>query len=160
MLFRKSKLIRELREEIHRLRETLAYVIGERDAVRQGYRGMKEVAEKALEVAKEKHFPSRSHQHQWRLLGVGSDVTSYECLYPGCDAERVELNDRHARVRFNTDDLYYDPADDLVKSKNYLPDYKSPQVKFCPECNISVRSDDWPQECPACHCTFGFEEDN
>ena len=36
--------------------------------------------------------------------------------------------------------------------------HKPPEVKHCPECNVSVRSEDWPQECPACHVVFGFSE--
>ena len=32
------------------------------------------------------------------------------------------------------------------------------QAKNCPECSVSVRSESWPMECPACHCVFGFNE--
>lgn len=45
----------------------------------------------------------------------------------------------------------------LVRSE-YLPNYQAPDVKNCPECSVSVRASDWPQECPACHCLFGFAE--
>lgn len=38
------------------------------------------------------------------------------------------------------------------------PNYVAPEVKFCPGCSVSVRADTWPQECPACGCTFGFNE--
>lgn len=37
---------------------------------------------------------------------------------------------------------------------NYVP----PVEKHCPECSVSVRSETWPQECPACHSVFGFDE--
>lgn len=50
MFFRKAKLIIELYAEIQRLREMLARTLGERDA-------FKEMAGKAIELAKEKHFP-------------------------------------------------------------------------------------------------------
>lgn len=40
-----------------------------------------------------------------------------------------------------------------IPAHSYFP----PHAKNCPECSVSVRSDDWPQECPACGCTFGFD---
>lgn len=121
MFFRKSKLIRELREEIQRLREIVLYLTGQNTQLQQGYQGMKEVAEKALEAAKEKHFP----QAQFKL----------------------------------PPDFIYDEENNLVKLRSdYLADPDLFSVKHCPECNVSVRSDSWPQECPACHSVFGFEE--
>lgn len=123
MFFRKSKLIRELKEEIQRLREMLTYVMGQRDSARQGYEGMKEVAEKALDAAKEKQFPQI--------------VKNQENVYPG--------------------DLWIN-GQKVQDGKSYLSDPDPYSVKHCPECNVSVRSDSWPMECPACHCTFGFEE--
>lgn len=52
-----SKLITELRAEIQRLRELVAELRGRNASLEQGYQGMKEVAARALDVAKEKHFP-------------------------------------------------------------------------------------------------------
>ena len=124
MLFRKSKLIRELREEIQRLRELLAYVSGQRDSAQQGYEGMKEVAEQAVEAAKEKHFPHL-------------DIEFTELTREQADKLEAHFNERRSA---------------------YLADPDPFSVRHCPECNVSVRSDSWPQECPACHCTFGFEE--
>lgn len=132
MFFRKSKLISALRAEIQRLRALVAYLTGQNTQLQQGYEGMKEVAAKALEVAKEKHFPPGSF-----------------------NSERYDDDGLHdLKVKY----WIHGELGNLVYNENdHLPDPDTFSVKFCPECNVSVRSDSWPQECPACHCTFGFE---
>jgi hypothetical protein len=122
MFFRKAKLIQLLRAEIQYLRELLARTEGERDNLKQGYEGMREIAAKALEVAKE------------RCSTVGGPLNAK------CEREAGH------------DGLH-------MSSRTYLADYVAPEVKNCPECSVSVRSETWPMECPACHCTFGFEKD-
>jgi hypothetical protein len=34
------------------------------------------------------------------------------------------------------------------------PDYIPPFVANCPRCSVSVREDNWPQECPSCGTCF------
>lgn len=132
MFFRKSKLIRLLTQEIQRLREILARTEGERDEARQSVMGYRDLAQEAIGLAKEKHFPKGDSG--WYVADIR--------IWPP-----PELNVESTRGT---------PAD--LSDKLYLPDYSPPKVKHCPECSVSVRSESWPQACPACHCVFGFPE--
>lgn len=62
-----------------------------------------------------------------------------------------------ARKKHFPANLVGERGPELIRSGvrgTYLP----PTEKHCPECSVSVRSDSWPQECPACHSVFGFDE--
>ena len=132
MFGRKSKLIRLLTQEIQRLRELLARTEGERDS-------FKEMAREAIGLAKEKHFPPSCTDFR--------NEHSFPQKHPLI--ERAELVDLDQIPEYI---ITHRPPSD------YAADYVPPPIKHCPECGVSVRSDIWPMECPACHCVFGFEE--
>jgi hypothetical protein len=126
-----------LRAEIHRLREEVANVTGARDTLQITYDHMREIAKNALVVAREKHFPQTGCVKCHAIADTYVPVDGANHCW-GCFA--AFLDTRHG-------------PESVAHS---MPDYVPPEVKNCPACNVSVRSDSWPQECPACGCTFGF----
>jgi rubrerythrin len=150
MFFSKSNLIAQLREQI-------AYLLGRLEASEDKAEKMTEIARKALELANEKHSVDIAHGPGWlvcSICGVSQHrreslmniPLSLTCI--GCTGDVFAKGVRLGGFQKSEPDL----------STEYLPNYKVPDVKFCPECNVSVRAEEWPQECPACHCTFGFPE--
>lgn len=169
MLRRKTKLILDLKAEIQHLREALARVIGERDSYR-------EIAREAIQVAQEKQLPAQpscddglcllkccprcgpnmirdgiAHESPRSRLWQRCEICKAPTLGAFCSPECSAI---HATRNAIDKGLF--PPD--FKASEYLPDYAAPEAKNCPECSVSVRSDSWPQECPACGCTFGFKE--
>lgn len=93
-----------------KLRRELAHVLGQLKQSEDNAAKMTEIAGKALEVAHEKHFPSK-----------------------------------------------YGSINVPVPQDNYHADPDPFRVENCPECLVSVRASEWPQECPCCHSVFGFD---
>lgn len=135
MFVLKSKLTRAL-QEIQRLREALAEAIGARDAYR-------EQAREAIGLAKEKYFPRQE------------PCDDGLCLYVGCP--RCNPSGRPSPYGQYMRPITPNPIQQAAAlwARDYLADPDPFSVKNCPACYVSVRSAEWPQECPACKTLFG-----
>jgi hypothetical protein len=166
MLFRKSKLIAQLREQI-------AYLLGRLEASEDKAEKMSEIARKALELANEKHFPQVADgPHELKRVWIdGQKVFDADRLItfycPKCSYQESRgFGEFNNPITAECPECGYaggsrEPCQLDFKGdceSRYLPNQTLPQVKPCPSCSVSVRAEEWPQECPACHCTFGFPE--
>lgn len=96
-----------------------------------------------------------------RIEGERDEARSNAQQMRDLAARGVEItNDQQEAIRRLRGTLSVENGKITIRTdpSSYFPNYQAPEAKNCPECNVSVRSEAWPAECPACHVTFGFPE--